>query len=139
MVGHTDDTSQTLGVADIFCLQSYREGLPKVVLEAMASGKPCVTTDVTGCRDAVRHGDNGILVPTRDSTSLARVIGELLSDADKRKAMGQRGRERAVAEFSEERIIQLTLNLYREILGRILEIGRSKNWSDFLITKVKLP
>ena len=115
--GHRDDMSETLSKADIFCLPSYREGLPKAILEAMASGKACVTTDVPGCRDAVRHGDNGILVPAHDSAALARGIGALLADADKRKAMGRRGRERALQEFSEGTVIQLTLNLYRKILA----------------------
>lgn len=114
--GRSDDMPTTLGQADIVCLPSYREGLPKVLLEAMACGKACVTTDVPGCREAVRNEDNGLLVPAKDALTLAKAIGRLLDDKEDRIRMGLRGRERAIAEFSVSRTIDDTLAVYREIL-----------------------
>lgn len=115
--GHVEDMTKTLVFADIFCLPSYREGLPKALLEAMACGKPCVTTDVPGCRDAVQDGDNGLLVPAKDATALAAAIARLLHDPDLRCWMGKRGRQRAVEEFNHEKVIAATLAIYRDTLA----------------------
>jgi glycosyltransferase involved in cell wall biosynthesis len=115
--GYRTDMAATLGKASIVCLPSYREGLPKVLLEAMACGKPCITTDAPGCRDAVRHGDNGLLVPVRDAEALATAIRRLLERSEERARMGARGRERAVSEFSQEKVIAATLAVYREVLA----------------------
>jgi len=115
--GHSEDMAATLAQADMVCLPSYREGLPKVLLEAMACGKACVATDAPGCRDAVRHEDNGLLVPARDAAALAAAIGRLLDHPEARQRMGARGRQRAVAEFSQERVIEATLAVYREVLA----------------------
>lgn len=114
--GHSADMAATLMRADIVCLPSYREGLPKILLEAMACGKACIATDVPGCRDAVRDKDNGLLVPARDSAALVSAIGRLLDHPDQRQRMGVRGRARAVEEFSQERVIEATLAVYREVL-----------------------
>ena len=115
--GQRDDMPATLNAAHVVCLPSYREGLPKVLLEAMASGRPCITTDAPGCRDAVRHDDNGLLVPVRDADALALAIARLLDDPELRRRMGARGRQRAVEEFSQERVIEATLAVYREVLA----------------------
>jgi glycosyltransferase involved in cell wall biosynthesis len=115
--GHQANMAATLAQASIVCLPSYREGLPKVLLEAMACGKPCITTDAPGCRDAVRHGDNGLLVPVRDAEALATAIRRLLGRPEERVRMGARGRERAVSEFSQEKAISATLAVYREVLA----------------------
>jgi glycosyltransferase involved in cell wall biosynthesis len=115
--GHSSDMAATLAQADVFCLPSYREGLPKALLEAMACGKACVATDVPGCREAVRHEDNGLLVPAKDAAALASAIGRLIGNPEERRRMGARGRERAVGEFSQERVIEATLAVYREILA----------------------
>lgn len=115
--GHSDDMVVTLAQADIVCLPSYREGLPKVLLEAMACGKACVATDVPGCREAIRHEDNGLLVPAKDAAELAAAIGRLLDHPDEQRKMGERGRMRAVEEFSQERVIKATLAVYHEVLG----------------------
>jgi glycosyltransferase involved in cell wall biosynthesis len=102
--------------ADIACLPSYREGLPKVLIEAMAMGLPCVTTDVPGCREVVADGDNGFLVPARDAEALAKALAKLIGDPALRERMGHRGLERARAEFSNERVIAETLAVYRDLL-----------------------
>ena len=116
--GYCASMHEILPVASIFCLPSYyREGIPKVLLEAMACGLPCVTTDSPGCRDAVRHQDNGLLVPIKDYSALAIAIRRLLDDENLRKNMGRRGRERAVMEFSEHVVITQTLGVYGELLA----------------------
>lgn len=115
--GHREDMAAVFAQAHIVCLPSYREGLPKVLLEAAACGRAVVTTDVPGCREAVTHGDNGLLVPARDVAGLAQALRMLLEDADLRKRMGRRGRARAEAEFGVERVVNATLALYRD-LGR---------------------
>ncbi|MGB5750463.1 MAG: glycosyltransferase, partial [Desulfobacterales bacterium] len=102
--------------AHIICLPSYREGLPKVLLEAGASAKPVVTTDTIGCRDVIQNGVNGLIVAPRNPHELANAIKKLLDDADLRKAMGARGREIVENEFSEEKIVEKTLRLYREMM-----------------------
>jgi glycosyltransferase involved in cell wall biosynthesis len=102
--------------AHVVCLPSYREGLPKVLIEAAACGKPIVTTDVPGCREVVRDGDNGLLVPVRDSKSLADAILRLIENNELRVQMGKRSREIALADFSSERINAQTLDIYRELI-----------------------
>jgi hypothetical protein len=101
----------------IVCLPSYYgEGVPKILLEAASIGRPIVTTDMPGCREAVTEGDNGLLVPARDAGALAAALKMLLNDPTRRKDMGQRGRERAEQEFSEEHVVSQTLDIYRLLL-----------------------
>lgn len=116
--GRRDDMAEVLSAAHIVCLPSYREGLPKVLLEAMACGRACITTDAPGCRDCVRDGDNGLLVPVKDAAALTAAIERLIDDRNLRQRMGERGRERAVAEFSQDRVIDATLAVYAEALVR---------------------
>lgn len=115
--GFRTDMPEVLAQASIACLPSYREGLPKVLLEAMATGLPCVTTDVPGCREAVRHGDNGLLVPARDPRALAQALDKLIQDSSMRERMGARGRERVEKEFSSDLVIRETLALYQKMLA----------------------
>jgi len=114
-LGYRADVPEVLALADIACLPSYREGLPKSLLEAMATGLPCVATDVPGCREAVRHGVNGLLVPARDARALANAVQRLLDNPKLASQMGRRGRERIEMEFSSQRIVRETLDLYRQM------------------------
>lgn len=114
---HRDEMSSTLASATIVVLPSYREGLPKVLLEAAACGKPLIATDVPGCRDIVTHGVNGLLVPARDPVALAAAIDSLLCDASRRAAMGVAGREAVTRMFSVEKIAGQFVDLYRELLA----------------------
>jgi glycosyltransferase involved in cell wall biosynthesis len=103
--------------AHIACLPSYYgEGVPKALLEAAACGLPIVTTDAPGCRDVVRDGDNGLLVPVRDAISLAKALRTLIEDKDLRAKMGQRGRQIVVEHFSQDRVIAETLAVYHELM-----------------------
>lgn len=115
--GRREDMPQVLAQSHIVCLPSYREGLPKSLLEAASCGRPIVTTDVPGCREIVRDGDNGILVEARNSMALADALAKLLADPELRQRMGQRGRELVLDEFSQERIVAQVLALYREAIS----------------------
>jgi glycosyltransferase involved in cell wall biosynthesis len=115
--GRREDMPQVLAQSHIVCLPSYREGLPKSLLEAASCGRPIVTTDVPGCREIVRDGDNGILVEVRNSMALADALEKLLADPELRQQMGRRGRERVMNEFSQEIIDVQILALYREAIS----------------------
>ncbi len=115
--GRRDDMPQVLAACHIVCLPSYREGLPKALLEAAAAGKPIITTDTPGCREVVRHGDNGLLVPAADALALAEALKTLIEDGPQRERMGRRGREIAETEFSSEKITSEALALYNAVLS----------------------
>jgi glycosyltransferase involved in cell wall biosynthesis len=114
---HQHDMAAVFQRSTFVVLPSYREGVPKVLLEACASGRAIVTTDVPGCREVVRHGENGLLVPARDGRALADAIDELGSNPGRRQLMAQAGRAMAIAHFSEAAVVDATLDLYRDILG----------------------
>lgn len=117
--GLRDDMPRVLQMTSIVVLPTYYpEGVPKILLEAAACERAIVTTDVPGCREIVRHGDNGLLVPPRNARALADALETLLCDPALRARMGQRGREIVVAEFSEEQVIRETLTVYRDLLGQ---------------------
>jgi glycosyltransferase involved in cell wall biosynthesis len=115
--GRKKDMEKVFSQAHIVCLPSYREGVPKVLIEAAACGKPIVTTDVPGCREIVKHELNGLLVPVKDGIELARALKTLIQKADLRRQLGQNGRKLAVADFSEEQVIHETLSVYDDLLS----------------------
>lgn len=117
--GRMENMPSVFAKCHIVCLPSYREGLPKVLLEAAACGRPIVTTDVPGCREIVRHRDNGLLVPVKNSLALADALQQLINDTELRKRMGKRGREIVEQEFSVERVINETLMLYNELMRSV--------------------
>ena len=113
---HREDIPEVFAQSNIVVLPSYREGLPKVLLEAASCGRAIVATDVPGCREIVRHDENGLLVPPHDSKSLADAIKKLIENPEIRARMGARGREIVEAEFSEEIVVRRTMKLYKKIL-----------------------
>jgi glycosyltransferase involved in cell wall biosynthesis len=114
--GRRKDMPGVLQSAHIACLPSfYGEGLPKSLLEAAACGLPIVTTDAPGCREVVRNGVNGLLVPVHDVMELAAALRKLIHDADLRRSMGEESRLRAETEFGLETVIAQTLAVYREV------------------------
>lgn len=115
--GYRDDVPEVLAGANIVCLPSYREGLPKSLIEAAACARPIVATDVPGCREIARDRENAILVPPRDPEALAAALRRLIEDPDLRRRLGARGREIAVAEFSLDRVIADTLDVYRDLMA----------------------
>jgi glycosyltransferase involved in cell wall biosynthesis len=114
--GNRQDMPAIYRDAHIVCLPSYREGLPKVLLEAAATGRAIVTTNVPGCREAVVEGENGLLVPARQSKPLAAALRRLIIDPVLRQNMGQKGRVMAQAEFSIDQVIERHLAIYRRAL-----------------------
>ena len=108
--------ASVLAQSHVVCLPSYREGVPKVLIEAAACGRPIVTTDAPGCREIVRTGQNGILVPVRDAGAVAAALNRLIESPGLRERMGARGRELVQQEFSLERVIRETLGVYQAIL-----------------------
>ena len=114
--GRREDMPAVFAQSNVVCLPSYREGFPKALLEGAASGRAIVASDVPGCREIVRHGTNGLLVPARDQVALADALRRLIEDPARRKTMGLRSRELAVAEFSDLDAAQQTLGVYRALL-----------------------
>jgi glycosyltransferase involved in cell wall biosynthesis len=114
--GWRADMEQVYAQANIVCLPSYREGVPKTLLEASACGRPIVASDVPGCREVVRDGENGYLVPPHDPQAVAEALKLLIQDPPKRIRMGGRGREIAVSEFSSARVNSETLAVYRSLV-----------------------
>ncbi len=117
-LGERTDMPEQLRSAHAVCLPSYREGLSKALIEAAAAGRPIVTTDTPGCRDVVRDGENGLLVPIKDPEAIARALARLADHPSLRVAMGARGRDIAVAEFSVGSVVDQTLRMYEQLLAR---------------------
>jgi len=116
-LGQRDDIPGLLSITDVYVLPSYREGTPRSVLEAMAMGKPVVTTDVPGCRETVVHGESGYIVPVMDSIELAAAIRELISDPEKRTQMGRAARRRTIELFSDMIVNRKIIRIYTRLLG----------------------
>ena len=106
------DIAELLAASHIACLPSYREGLPKSLIEAASVGRAIVATDVPGCREVVTHLINGLLVPPRDSKALAAALLVLVNDHELRSKMGRENRSKAEHEFANEIIIRQTQNVY---------------------------
>ena len=115
-LGPRDNIPEVWRRAHVCVLPSYREGVAKAMLEAAACGRPIITTDVPGCREVVRDGIDGFVVPCRDWHHLADAMETLATDAQRRRAMGRAARERAEREFGLEGVVQSTLDLYRRAL-----------------------
>ncbi|HSX19741.1 MAG TPA: glycosyltransferase, partial [Gammaproteobacteria bacterium] len=103
-LGKLDDVRPALAQTSVFVLPSYREGTPKTVLEAMACGRAIISTDVPGCREAVVHGDNGLLVPARDIASLRAALEEFIINPTRIVSMGKRSREIAEAKYDVNQV-----------------------------------
>ena len=115
--GLCDDMPRVIAESHVVCLPSYREGLPKALIEAASCGRAIVTTDVPGCREVVKNEDNGLLVPAHDAAALAAALRRLIMSPALRQYLGERGREIAVAEFALEKVVDQTLEVYREMLS----------------------
>ena len=116
-VGHIDDMTPYFCAASIVCLPSYREGIPKCLLEGAAAGCAIVTTDVVGCREAISPGESGLLVPAHDSHALKSALYFLMINREVRESFGKVGRELAINKFGLDAVIESTMSIYREILS----------------------
>ena len=116
-IGFQENMTKIFNESDIFCLPTYYgEGIPKVLLEAMACGLPCITTNTPGCNNAVRNGINGVLIPPKNPKRLVDAILYLAKNPELRKKMGKKGRQRVLKYFSQEIIIKQTLCVYDELV-----------------------
>lgn len=115
-LGYRDDLPQIIARSDIVCLPSYyREGIPMILLKGASAGKPLVTTDTPGCREIVRDGRNGFLVPPRDPVALADALETLLRNASLRESFGREGRNMAVEHFAMEKVVAQTFAVYEDL------------------------
>jgi glycosyltransferase involved in cell wall biosynthesis len=115
--GQRTDVPEILSAMDVFTLPSYREGMPRSVIEAMAMNLPCVVTDVRGCREEILDGESGYIIPVREAAALSRRCGELLGDPVLARKMGASARLRAAELYSEERVLEQQLEVYRQLIG----------------------
>jgi glycosyltransferase involved in cell wall biosynthesis len=117
-LGETHDVRPVIAAADCVVLPSYREGVPRTLMEAAAMGRPVVATDVPGCREVVEHGVNGLLCEVRNVESLAAQLARMLDMSDaERRAMGQRGRQKVASEFDERLVIERYKDLLKNLTG----------------------
>lgn len=118
-LGERNDVKHLLEKSHIMAFPSYyREGVPKSLIEACAVGRPIITCDSTGCRDVVDDKVNGFLVTPRNPKQLADALKRLIDDSDLRRKMGKASREKAEREFSIKEVIDIHLNIYRELSGK---------------------
>ena len=120
--GHREDMAEMFALSNIVVLPSYREGLPKVLLEAASCGRAIVATDVPGCREIVHHNVNGLLVPPHDSKLLADAITTLIENSQLRLSMGNRGRAIVDAEFAEELVVRQTMATIKKRSWKTIDI-----------------
>jgi glycosyltransferase involved in cell wall biosynthesis len=117
-LGYVADMPALFARADIVVLPSYREGLPKGLIEAGACARALVATDVPGCREVISDGVDGLLVPAGESEPLAKAIARLLDDPALARRLGEAARAKALAEFDERKIIEATVAVYGEVAPR---------------------
>lgn len=118
VVGHRNDIAKLFSSANIIVFPSYYgEGLPKVLIEAAACGRPIITTDHPGCRDAIENGTTGILVPIKDITALSNAMEQLINSSELRDRMGRAAREFAEKNFSIESVTRQHVDIYKELLN----------------------
>lgn len=117
LLGYRSDIAEQYAAANVVCLPSYREGLPKSLVEAAACGRAVVTTDVPGCRDAIEQDVTGLLVPVNNVEALADALQRLIESPTLRARMGCAGRALAEREFAIEKIVDAHLNIYQQLVS----------------------
>ncbi|HWE47669.1 MAG TPA: glycosyltransferase family 4 protein [Caulobacteraceae bacterium] len=124
-LGHVSDMPALFHSVDVVALPSYREGLPKSMIEAGACARALITTDAPGCREVVADGVDGLLVPVKDAAALAGAIARLDDDRALLQRLGEAARKRALSDFDEEIVLAATVAVYRELLGDAAAVGRT--------------
>ena len=122
LVGYTNEPEKYLAATDIFCLPSHREGFGNVVLEAAAMAVPTVGSDIIGLRDAILHGETGVLVPPKNAEALANAFDNLLTHPDWRAQLGKNALDRAVRDFDSKRINNFMLLEYDQMYNQSLSL-----------------
>lgn len=116
-IGYRSDVARVLQASDLFVLPSYREGLPRSLIEAMACGIPAVMTNIPAGRELIEDGENGLLVPVGDSRALAAAIRGLVADDVRVRTMGVRARERALLEHDESAVLERELQAFSQLMS----------------------
>lgn len=116
VLGNRSDIAHLLAASDIYVLPSYREGLPRSLIEAQAMQLPAIVTNIRGCREIIQDGINGLLVPIHDSNALAKALLCLIDNPDKRKVMGQAGRKIMENKFDERIVFTRIYEVYQKLL-----------------------
>jgi len=117
-LGWKDNIKDLIALCDIFVLPSYREGIPRTLIEAISMGKPIVTTNAIGCKEVVEHGRNGFLVPKKDSDALSEAIEILVKNKKLREKFGKLSRQKAIKEFDKNIVVEKTINLYKKLIQK---------------------
>jgi len=120
--GVQDDVQDILAVSDIFILPSYKEGMPRSIIEAMAMELPVIATNIRGSREEVVDGETGILVPVGDVNALSNAVIKLAKDSKLRKTMGKKGRERAEKYFDESKVIEKQIMMIERLLNEQVRV-----------------
>ena len=115
MLDQRDDVDELLAITDVFVLPSYREGMPRSVIEAQAMGVPAIVTDIRGCREIVINGQTGIIVPPRNSLELGEALSRLLQDPQLRERLGRAAEHYARTRFSETSVFERIAAVYKEL------------------------
>ena len=115
--GERDEIPELISLADIAILPSYREGYPRVLLEASSIGKPMIATNVPGCKDVIDHGSTGLLVPLNDPNKMADAIKSLIDSPDLRQQMGIAARNKAVTTFDDRKVVKQILTIYMSYIN----------------------
>ena len=113
-LGIRDDIPSLLSVMDLFCLPSWREGMPRTIIEAMMLGKPVLATDIRGSREEVVHEETGLIVPVRSAEAISQAIERFLLNPDWGRLLGEAGRKRALRIYDERQVVALQLNKIEE-------------------------
>ena len=117
-IGFVDDTPKLIADCDVMILPSYREGFSQSLVEALAMGRPIITTDVPGCREVI--DGNGFLVPPNNPEAIRVSLEKLIKDACLRSRMGKAGRLMVLKTFSEKMVIEKTLNVYKNLIDSLI-------------------
>ncbi len=118
-VGYHADVAELLGAMNVFCLPSYREGMPRSIIEAMMMALPVVATNIRGSREEVMAEETGLLIPTRNSAALVQALGRLIADPDLSRRMGESGRKRALELYDERRVVAQQIGKIAERRARV--------------------
>ncbi|HST45414.1 MAG TPA: glycosyltransferase, partial [Luteimonas sp.] len=108
-LGRLSDVRPAIAASSVYVLPSYREGTPRTVLEAMAMGRPIITTDAPGCRQTVIEGDNGFLVPVKSATTLAQAMRRFIDQPELVARMGERSRVLAKEKYDVHKVNDVML------------------------------
>ncbi len=126
-IPETRDVRPHIAAAHVFVLPSfYREGLPRTILEALASGRPVITTDMPGCREPIRHGENGLLIPPRDAPALAAAMTLFLERPEQVAVMGRAARTVAVEQYDVDMVNASLLDMMQlDSVGARDDVGQA--------------